>query len=588
MSNTSRCPKCGSLVQATYDNSSKDLSFGEKCIKKSIKKSVCEVVNPGAAIGAAIGSVIPGVGTFAGSVVGGVINDIAFDIVYGKAKETLSSNNCMYQCPKCGHIWTDNDDMMDVIDEGYEDNSYEKDDFDVEAYEKEEKRKYEKRENYFWNNIDEIAFSSENVRAFVEQYYSKGGSCYKDEITSKHYVLNALACLFYLNDHKSDKGISLLGKDCIKIAKNTGDGHDKELMMIEVMFAICCINPQSGDIVALQKSIAKKAPKRQTLNSSRFLKPEYLYRMYEAYRFQSLHDTRGALLDKENYKDAFSIFEMMQDLENPDYKLVGYGYMADAYLYGKGVEVSYEKSCYYSQKCIDQKSFDTPYQDTLYIDVWATELANMADRSMYGRGRSVDYAYAFKCAKKSADLNNVIGFFNLGEIYENGFGVQKDYYQAINWYNKVLDSDDDSAKEYAQEKINAIRSNIALEPQSSDTSKSNPQSNTSLIRANNDEDYLEEVKACLEDGGSITASERRLLNKLRERLGISIEHAEELEASLASIQLTPEEKEYLEEYKACLEDGGTITSGERRLLNRMSSSYGISNERVKEIEASVN
>ena len=100
-------------------------------------------------------------------------------------------------------------------------------------------------------------------------------------------------------------------------------------------------------------------------------------------------------------------------------------------------------------------------------------------------------------------------------------------------------------------------------------------------------EYLEEVKACLADGGSITAMERRLLNKFRIQLGLSEEYAAQLESSLSSIQLTDDEKEYLEEYKACLADGGAITSGERRLLDRMMKAYGISSERAKEIENSV-
>ena len=98
-----------------------------------------------------------------------------------------------------------------------------------------------------------------------------------------------------------------------------------------------------------------------------------------------------------------------------------------------------------------------------------------------------------------------------------------------------------------------------------------------------EEEYLEEIKACLEDGGEISSKERRLLDRLRNRLGISVERAEELEKSLQEIQLTEEEKEYLEEYQACLEEG-EISSKERRLLDRLRDKLGISEERAKEIE----
>ena len=47
--------------------------------------------------------------------------------------------------------------------------------------------------------------------------------------------------------------------------------------------------------------------------------------------------------------------------------------------------------------------------------------------------------------------------------------------------------------------------------------------------------------------------------------------------------MSDEEKEYQEELKACLEDG-TISDRERRLLDRLRKSLGISEERAMAIE----
>lgn len=96
-------------------------------------------------------------------------------------------------------------------------------------------------------------------------------------------------------------------------------------------------------------------------------------------------------------------------------------------------------------------------------------------------------------------------------------------------------------------------------------------------------EYLNELKACLEEDGEISSKERRLLNRLRERLGITEERAEELENSLLRPELTEEEKEYLDEYKACIEEG-ELSPKEIRLLNRLRMSLGISEERAKELE----
>ena len=99
-----------------------------------------------------------------------------------------------------------------------------------------------------------------------------------------------------------------------------------------------------------------------------------------------------------------------------------------------------------------------------------------------------------------------------------------------------------------------------------------------------EQEYLNEVRACLESGGTISASERRLLEKLRNKLEITEERAAELEASLSAPKLTKEEKEYLEEVHACLEDGEKISAGVRRLLDKLRLTLGISEKRAAELE----
>ena len=113
--------------------------------------------------------------------------------------------------------------------------------------------------------------------------------------------------------------------------------------------------------------------------------------------------------------------------------------------------------------------------------------------------------------------------------------------------------------------------------------------NQSAINTNSltsdEREYMEEISECLSDNnGSISNSQRRLLDKVRKALGISESRANELEAMCSAPQLTDDEKEYWEEYKECLNDGGVITSSERRLLERLRKSLGISEERAKEIE----
>lgn len=112
---------------------------------------------------------------------------------------------------------------------------------------------------------------------------------------------------------------------------------------------------------------------------------------------------------------------------------------------------------------------------------------------------------------------------------------------------------------------------------------SNHTSNTSV--SENEQEYLEEIKACLADDGTISDRERRILNRLRDSLGISEQRAKELEYSLNK-GLTDDEKEYLDALKDSLIDG-VINNRERRLLDKLRASLGISEARAKELEKSI-
>ena len=97
-----------------------------------------------------------------------------------------------------------------------------------------------------------------------------------------------------------------------------------------------------------------------------------------------------------------------------------------------------------------------------------------------------------------------------------------------------------------------------------------------------EQEYLNEVKDCLADGG-IGPRERRLLDKIREKLDITPERASELEKTLSESELTDEEKEYMTEFKECAIDG-VVSDKERHLLEKMRTMLNISEERAKELE----
>ena len=90
--------------------------------------------------------------------------------------------------------------------------------------------------------------------------------------------------------------------------------------------------------------------------------------------------------------------------------------------------------------------------------------------------------------------------------------------------------------------------------------------------------YLEEFSFIIEDG-VISDSERKLLERIRIKLGISAEKAAEIEASCSSVQNDEQE------YRSIVEELLDLPEAKRRrILDRQAAALGISPERAFEIE----
>ena len=141
----------------------------------------------------------------------------------------------------------------------------------------------------------------------------------------------------------------------------------------------------------------------------------------------------------------------------------------------------------------------------------------------------------------------------------------------------------DTISELLDKVTDIIEGKASVSVSSATSNTSNHTSNTSV--SENEQEYLEEIKACLADDGTISDRERRILNRLRDSLGISEKRAKELEDSLNK-GLTDDEKDYLDALKDSLVDG-VISNRERRLLDKLRTSLGISEARAKELEKSI-
>ena len=98
-----------------------------------------------------------------------------------------------------------------------------------------------------------------------------------------------------------------------------------------------------------------------------------------------------------------------------------------------------------------------------------------------------------------------------------------------------------------------------------------------------EQDYVEALKDALADG-AMTPPVRNILERMRSRLGISSERANELEHALVAPALSEEELEYQEDVKACLAEG-EIKGFARRMLDKRRTELGLTPEQAKAVES---
>ncbi len=99
----------------------------------------------------------------------------------------------------------------------------------------------------------------------------------------------------------------------------------------------------------------------------------------------------------------------------------------------------------------------------------------------------------------------------------------------------------------------------------------------------NEQEYLEMLQEAVVDGnGQITNSARNLLGKYASRLGITTHRATQLEQMYLP-SFTTEEKEFIEEVRTVIDEDGELTNMSIRLLHKLATKLGISEQRAEEL-----
>ena len=289
---------------------------------------------------------------------------------------------------------------------------------------------------------------------------------------------------------------------------------------------------------------------------------------------------------EKNYEKAFECYYRCAKLSHP----LGMANLAECYELGHGVIRDIKTALEWYKKAADAgvESAKEKLKKFEGVTIYSFPEGSLSKEDFY-----MDIVDTFEIADRGVVVTGQVksGCIEVGDkiILKNNLNNYSKVSQiiGIEMFRKLLDyceeGDNVGILLKGIENKNEISQGTSIQYYNDNEAVENSPSLIESVTAN-EQEYLKELKACLEEGGEISTGERRLLKRIRESLGISEKRAKELEDSLSIPKLTDAEKEYLDEYKACLDEDSEITAGERRLLNRIRESLGISEERANEIE----
>ena len=442
--------------------------------------------------------------------------------------------------------------------------------------------------NRFFEAEDSILESKEmlndylnNIEGIIRDNLSN------DVVKSEFRFLQAFACseyLYYVNC--DDRDYSKYGEQVIDSAMQYY--YDDEYYVLKLIFQSYNLPFDSYNILSTQANYDKQCPDISSLQNT-LIKTEYLQQIYNYSRFISLFSTVLKLDEKSSYKQALDGLELMLKLDTPLSVITAASHLYFCHC----IENSYksfwneEKAFYYAKFGADYAiSFMKSNYNTedRTCKEWMTLLEETARRYKEGKGVRTNYDEAERYYLIGAGYGSENCKKNLKELFNHSLTMGKsdqDVSRNEAAYVEELKEcmTNGIISERERRLLEKLRAKLGISEERAKELEASLKSNT----VNSEREYLEEYKACLSDDGDISPKERRLLDKLRIKFGISEDRAKKLEASVNNPVLTTEEQEYLESYKESFVDG-TISDKERRLLEKLRMMYGISEERAREIE----
>lgn len=305
---------------------------------------------------------------------------------------------------------------------------------------------------------------------------------------------------------------------------------------------------------------------------------------YGGYTLDALEDDA----DKKAIQTAYKAFRIKTNLPSPIAAADGWNDWVSLCIEKKDDDALYCAQTAYNtyrslKPAIDHR--EANYRGTISYGMMGHIIIGLAQCYYIGLGTEIDYSKAFGLFTEAyetfqkGDCNNS-ACSHLAECYTLGHGTKVDLNKAVELYQEEIDNLQKTQSGINMSSIiEEYRSKIKdIQSGKYDNIKQDTKGSVSSV----EQEYLDEYKCMLEDG-EIGARERKSLDRLIARLGLTAQRAAELEASVGISDLSAEEKEYIDEYREILADG-EIRDRDRRALERLAQRNGISASRANELE----
>lgn len=510
----------------------------------------------------AAGSVVPGFGNVSGFIAG-----TAIDIIYGKDINKLidyiadlydDNKVYVFTCPNCGNTWSrkEIEDVMPLSEE------------DIQE-------KFRQDFNDYLEKVDISIDDAGAANSLCIDMHSTAMLCQNEIVSSQYLFLAGLCNLLRAKKYISSKEIevgtelTLAEMYFTKAAEILPD--DEYKLMLAAAKILKCLAPEEC------VEIGAVSTRYYTFGDVTLFKYDWLIEIYDNCCFQAIDAAYGTFdFEDEHYNRELCIklCKLGLGLKNPHYRMIS---NSRIFLEYNNQEATSGKmpvvAARFLIEAFEAEGYDLDNVDPsdFFDRQWLLVCIDYAESIIEDKNPFVkqDAIRGFDILKKIAELHvnwedcyaKESACYSLGEYYEEGCYIEKDLSTALKYYSMGGHNDD------VERLLHTTKADVLGYE----------------VSHNNELEYLEELKTCFVDG-EVSKGERRLLDKLRIKLGISEKRAQELEESLQQSQLSAEEQEYLAEYRDCLAYSGKISAGERRLLNRLREKLGISESRAAELE----